>query len=359
PPAFAPYQASFFVSGSGSVVSHDPHLNEDGEALYRFLLGHAATPPDFVLRCRGSHSETHTRLVTHRDNDGHTHHRSEHYTERVPDFDFAIDVGQNIVGEPIHWTMQDSTPASRGRMFLEVGIEDTKRRAKRSERKLAKAWQAERTGKGLPPWVAMDFTSDHANPSQPNTVFRSSWTLRQWADDYCTSQKYLKEFDYEKLVYGWNFDALKAAVRSTIFSTHYRGDISVDFETTAAHVSVRSDNPLSRALSKTWVKVILSLLLIYPFILLYRRYASHGGGRWAVCGGAYALKRMELIEPEPDTKAPLPAFQDDYMDEEPPAASSSQPFGGSSEGASRIVGLREGEWFRQWEGTIRRAVMNR
>ena len=32
PPDFTPYEAEFFVSGSaGDIVSHDPHLNADGE----------------------------------------------------------------------------------------------------------------------------------------------------------------------------------------------------------------------------------------------------------------------------------------------------------------------------------------
>lgn len=30
PPEFAPYDASYFISGAGDVISHDPHLNEDG-----------------------------------------------------------------------------------------------------------------------------------------------------------------------------------------------------------------------------------------------------------------------------------------------------------------------------------------
>ena len=30
PPEFAPYEAEFFISGK-EIVSHDPHLNEDGE----------------------------------------------------------------------------------------------------------------------------------------------------------------------------------------------------------------------------------------------------------------------------------------------------------------------------------------
>ena len=30
PPDFAPYEAEFFETGSGDIVSHDKHLNEDG-----------------------------------------------------------------------------------------------------------------------------------------------------------------------------------------------------------------------------------------------------------------------------------------------------------------------------------------
>jgi len=33
PPAFSTYAASFFTAGNGAIVSHDPHLNEDGACL--------------------------------------------------------------------------------------------------------------------------------------------------------------------------------------------------------------------------------------------------------------------------------------------------------------------------------------
>lgn len=33
PPDFAPYEADFFKSGDGTIVSHDPHLNEDGACI--------------------------------------------------------------------------------------------------------------------------------------------------------------------------------------------------------------------------------------------------------------------------------------------------------------------------------------
>ncbi len=30
PPEFTPYEAEHWVSGSNKIISHDPHLNEDG-----------------------------------------------------------------------------------------------------------------------------------------------------------------------------------------------------------------------------------------------------------------------------------------------------------------------------------------
>lgn len=41
PPAFAPYAAEFVRSKQGHIISHDPHLNEDGQQFlfnYTFLL---------------------------------------------------------------------------------------------------------------------------------------------------------------------------------------------------------------------------------------------------------------------------------------------------------------------------------
>ena len=36
PPEFAPYDASYFISGTGNVISHDHHLNEDGASQAQF-----------------------------------------------------------------------------------------------------------------------------------------------------------------------------------------------------------------------------------------------------------------------------------------------------------------------------------
>ncbi|KAF8846352.1 hypothetical protein BDN67DRAFT_961073 [Paxillus ammoniavirescens] len=362
PPAFTPYNASYFTSGVGDVISHDPHLNEDGEALYRFLLSQASVPPGLVLRCKGSHEETHTRLV-HSPSEGRLRTKTEQYTETIIDFDFKLDVGQYVFTESTHWSVADSTPAYRGRMFREVGTSGEKRKATKGETKAAKAWEGVRNGRGFPPWVGSDYAwrEDQPHIMHTNSVLKSSWTLRQWADDYCASQKFLKEFEYKKVVYGWNFDAIKAATRSVITSTHYRGDLEVEFETYNAMISIRSHNRLSRALSNGWIKFLLIITLIYPFLWIFKRFHSRGGGIWTVCGGAYALKRIEQVASPQDDTAGLKYTESPFRETEGAHGTHGKPSGLTSppDGETRVAGLREGVWFRYWEGTIRRAVLNR
>ncbi|KZT02671.1 uncharacterized protein LAESUDRAFT_661390 [Laetiporus sulphureus 93-53] len=393
PPAFTPYEAEYFVSGAhGAIVSHDSHLNEDGEALYRFLLSHAESFPGVHVRIYGSHKETVSHLVARQDSCGQRHMVREHDTEEVTgmyasclvslatnavlrsDFDFMIDVGQHIASGPIHWSVPDEEPAYRGKMYKEVDIYASnqnadeeealfttlRRKATKEEIKMARSHREERMAKGLPPWAAIDESqAGHGADAlaiQAN-VLKSSKTLRQWADEYCASNKLLKEFTYRKVIYGWNLANLEAAISAAVKSTYYTGNFEVHFELTNAKIHIRPDNWLSRTLSNKWLKFLLFLFLIYPFIWLYQRFGRRGGGRWEVCGGAYALKTWQLVDAstrESSTKSsPPPPFStldagilDDRTMQTP-------------SGMAKLVGLREGEWFQQWEGTIRRAVTGR
>jgi hypothetical protein len=220
PPDFSPYEAECSIHSGGTVVSHDPHLNTDGlhasqflpsipadisvigEALYRFLISQAMSPPTYVLRCKGEHSETRTRYVQRHGADGRSKTHTETYTETVTDFDFSIDVGQHIISGPTHWSIADNEPAYRGRMFQQVDtVLDGRVKAAYRARKAASAWKKERASKGLPPWVGFGFSGglEATDEIHHMGVLKSSRTLRQWADDYCASDKYIKEFVYERV----------------------------------------------------------------------------------------------------------------------------------------------------------------
>ncbi|KAJ3553990.1 hypothetical protein NP233_g12520 [Leucocoprinus birnbaumii] len=504
PPEFTPYEAEWFEVGQGDVVSHDEHLNTDGEALYRFLLTQATQrPPGYRIRCQGSHNETRYRFVTGHDhgshNNGHHHHhgrsntRTESYTERVTDFDFYIDVTPPIPSQqtpppqplppvdsktrtgqppseehhtnpnddyaPIHWSVADNEPVYRGKMVEEIEAPVTSntrgpialpegdlpllapsahlhqsnshtRKASRRERKDYAEWVKQRRRKGIPPWAFPQGVPDGqwaqaaivtaASPSNMVTsdrsqlaargVLKSSKTVREWADAYCSSPKLLKEFIYTKVLYGWDITQLETAIRSTISLAPYHGDIQVTFTPINSKIYVRPSNWLSRMLSNVWIKFVSILLLIYPFIWLFKRFNSKGGGKWEVCGGAYALKRwVPLDAPQhppalnqgdssPNGNNDLPSYDDIAGPStlaSPTITSTSVPFSPSTNptslgllsspstsspsphphlhanslpqtriiqtpsGPYKLIGQREGEWFRYWEPVILRAVITR
>ena len=73
--------------------------------------------------------------------------------------------------------------------------------AKRKEIKYYKEWEEKRKGLGLPPWASRVDNSITDGSSGHLDGLRSSKTLRQWADEYCASPKYLKEFVYKKVLF--------------------------------------------------------------------------------------------------------------------------------------------------------------
>jgi len=90
-------------------------------------------------------------------------------------------------------------------MSKEVGLPGETTKADRSTVKHFKAWRLERQRRGLPPWVGPNDDASFQVPtsavqrSYSTNVLKSSWTLRQWADDYCQSRNIFKEFVYKKV----------------------------------------------------------------------------------------------------------------------------------------------------------------
>ena len=189
------------------------------------------------------------------------------------------------------------------------------------------------------------------------------------------------------MIYGWNLAALQKSIETLIQSTHYTGKLDISFDVIATKVYVRPTNRLSRTLSNTWIKFLLWILLIYPFIWLFKRFHSRGGGQWRVAGGAYATKawvhEKDSVEGEDVTQysarkqgssTELPKYsavtstgdtrgsKGIKTSSGPPLASSGIHIGRlrrTPQGISKLVGVREGEWFKKWNGTIRRAVIAR
>jgi hypothetical protein len=329
------------------------------------LLSQAETPPTFLVHCLGTHSERRHRTVSN----GNGGTRTETHTVTVTDFSFCI--GQRVLPQATQWTVGDNEPVFRGHMVRETGLPGSATKAESAMIKRFKAWSEERTARGLPPWVGPRDAATrepryHAGAvlePRETDVLKSSWTLRQWADDYCNSRAKLKEFVYEKVtsrfvrfqerkncchrpelmvrtrlqvVHGWDLSVLHRNIQGAIRSTNYRGDVTVNFKVRDNKVVVRPDGKLSRTLSNHCLKFLLIITLVYPFIWLFRRFSARGGGRWTVAGGAYELKRWAV--------SPNDAGPDVFQ---------------TPAGPRILVGLREGDWFRSWEYTIQRSVSKR
>ncbi|KAF9568414.1 hypothetical protein CPC08DRAFT_702434 [Agrocybe pediades] len=461
PPDFEPYNAEHFEVGYNDVVSHDPHLNSDGEALYRFLLSQCLlSRPRYRIQIRGTHTESRSRMVTHRDSQGHSQTRSERYDETVTDFDFCVDLvpgsldidmfdsgRARVMNRPLHWSVPDDVPAYRGKMVREYEVEPYKanpadvrtrpgewsgergmrRTARRKEVKEYKKMIEARAKRGFPPWADRDTPAyqdyggaEEGYPLPPDWTnvrdaqldpaaflvdethtLRSSKTLRQWADEYCQSPKKLKEFVYTKTPYGWNIERIEAAIRAAILATPYNGHLTIQTVPYNTKIYIRPDNKVSRWLSNKWLRFLSIILFIFPFIWLFKRFHPLGGGKWEVGGAAYPFKMYvdleteeELLEAESelgrvdssnrprDTTSGSLRKGDDlpsYSDLPFNTPSRSQPSGSTSSsstnriitgarsrkyiqtstGIKKIVGVKEGEWFRNWEGAITRAVINR
>jgi len=123
--------------------------------------------------------------------------RAETCDEKVVDFDFYIDATPSPSAKPVHWSAADNEPAYRGLMVREVEEPCGKRLARRTETEASKRWWKKRRAAGLPPWAGVA-DDRRAETIEPLTL-KSSKTLRQWADEYCNSPKYLKQFEYDKV----------------------------------------------------------------------------------------------------------------------------------------------------------------
>lgn len=195
PPPFSTHTSEIRIRGDTHVISHDPHLNEDGvtlcrfgnlsripdlcripavEALYRFLLEQAELPPTYSVTCTGTHEETRTRQVMRQNGDTQVW-KTEMYQETITDFHFTIDLTPTILAEPLGvpiYVVGDRTATYRGKTLKEVDAAPTKtsegmdlemgqiasgkqfrRKATGDEENTAHARRDCLTDVGLPPWV--------------------------------------------------------------------------------------------------------------------------------------------------------------------------------------------------------------
>ncbi|KAG9025589.1 hypothetical protein FRB95_009986 [Tulasnella sp. JGI-2019a] len=108
-------------------------------------------------------------------------------------------------------------------------------------------------------------------------------------------------------------------------------------------------------LSHGFYKSLLCIFLIYPFIIWpFKRWGSGGGGEWRVARAAYAMAKWAHLEdsiPGETVEA--------YNTRVPAKVPSPHPLRVTPKGISRLEGVQEAGWIRQWESTIATFVRNR
>lgn len=260
------------------------------------------------------------------------------------------------------------------------------RDATKNEKDAAAAWRQRREDCGYGPWVLMRGqirgteasveSPDHRHELEYATngptggmfddsiISSPTKSLRDWADEYCASHKRLKQFTFTKVVLGWNITSLKQAVENTIRANYvHQSQPVVSFTLESSSIFIRPDKWYSRALSKTWVLVILWITLIYPlFIWPFKRFTRNGSGEWSVAGSAFPLTKWmhlrgsiagETVE-EYRQRTASPKLIDAPAKEDDKRVLKATP-----KGVSELVGEREGEWFAKWEDTIASLVRQR
>ncbi|KAG8988420.1 hypothetical protein FRB93_004108 [Tulasnella sp. JGI-2019a] len=391
------------VRGDSHIICHDAHLNQDGEALYNFLVSQAATPPTFQLHCSGSHMERRTRRVrrTIQISKSNTfqYHTKETYTTTVTDFSFIIDLTPNIISEPLGvpiYVVGDRNATYRGKSAREVdegsnkgadgrdidvnqiGVgKELRRKATEAEKLATDARKARLNDVGLPPWVhlpeealgteagidAEETRQRYQNGAHgafhtfdDNELEPPSQSLRQWTDAYCSSPKKLKEFNFHKSIHGWDLLELRQQIVRICKANwdHQGNEPDIHFKVSSDVISIRPHNWLSRTLSHRVYKALLCRSLIYPLIIWpYKRWGRGGGGEWCVAGSAYAMAKWVHV------KNSVPGETVEAYFDHAPVVPSLRFLRATPKGISRLEGMREAEWLSEWEDTIATLVRTR
>jgi hypothetical protein len=158
-----------------------------GDQLHRFLLHHSATPPTYHLRLRGIHDEVKKKIVETTDDNGEKQKKEveEHVT--VTDFHFIIDLTPSLTVSPTEWSVADDEPAYRGGMTKDLDSAEL-------------AWRrAVADGERGNPHAAVVAGVPQTQSQGERFRLKSSFSIREWADHYCASEKLLKEFVYKKV----------------------------------------------------------------------------------------------------------------------------------------------------------------
>lgn len=284
------------------------------------------SPPRVIVHCRGTHEEEST------DSDGRT------TTTDVPDFDFDVDITSALIQTPQDvclWTVPDGEPAYRGKLWRQVDDvlspqsdrlgnprsppQIRRRIATSVERIQANIDTKRREDFALPPWASLPSQISEGtagrllNPADrihlqnachcavddysDNLLLPASKTIANFAEEFCASWRPLREFRFQRTVYGWDFDDIEGRVRG-ILGRYLSGPnpkSSATVRLDVVEVVVRPKNILWTLLSNRILMFFLWITFIYPILVWpIRKFIL--GGTWKVAGSSFAFVKYVHME---------------------------------------------------------------
>ncbi|RPA86558.1 hypothetical protein BJ508DRAFT_411234 [Ascobolus immersus RN42] len=244
PPPFSIYRPEFETDPKTSVItSHDPHLNTDGEALYRFLMEQNTIFPTYACVIKGSHTE---EEISWEYRNGKNHETRSSRT--VVDFEFKIDMTFGV------WNLTQGNlevvppgeSVYRGGRFKDSGVV-------RSEATGHLVYSQLAAGEHVDGGIGLE-------------------TVRDICYRYCKDKSTLKEFVMTKTTPGYNHERLRAVFQDAVRSTGYIGDLDISFVWTRHKVIIQPDNRISRLRTTWYVRwffyITFLFLITWPILFL-------------------------------------------------------------------------------------------
>ncbi|KAG8920436.1 hypothetical protein FRC01_000752 [Tulasnella sp. 417] len=355
-----------------NVKSKESILNQNPQALQQFLLTHAHDRPTVLIRCMGSHEIPYSGTAL-----------GGPSTEPVTDFDFTVDISSVLLpvdayGAPV-WVVANEEPAKRGRHWRQIDLDPSsqsalhnpadieasqllRRRATPLERKQALDDAQRRKELGLPPWACVStqtpektgvhllFRTDRVrfeNASfcaiedfSDSNLPSPTKSLAGWAEEYCASRSPLKEFRFQRTVYGWNLEEVQREILSLVERCH-RGDkkkTTVKIIIKGRKIVVRPNSSLWWLYENEYLKKLFYITFIY-FIFMWPINKLLLGRCWKVAGSSFAFVRYEHLE---DSQPGETVAQYIARVPQPPQAEDLKV---TPRGISIVVGQRFRDWY--------------
>jgi hypothetical protein len=208
---------------------------------------------------------------------------------------------------------------------------------------------------GQAPWISRPLAgSGNTEANVGMGPMASGRSFEDWLQDYIASRRVVKDFKLRKVIYGWNTASLKTALEAVIRDTGYKHSVHIEFGTSMTCIHVRSPNFVSKVFSSCWLKILLSVVLVFPFLWLWRRYWPGAGGKWGVSGVAFPIKKKWELVPGTFAGEILEQAQVRLGEE----AMKDKRAKTTPEGVWIMKGTHEADWLRKWQETIRYHVVH-